>query len=293
MNIMIQSRVLQDVLLMNNNCIHQIEQQNDTNNLLGALHVLQCALRMLRNEAAEITKMERVSSVTNSSSPPSPSSFFHPYQPESSLQVGARLHLLLPRSSVASTSIQSEIFYVYDRPLLLQVTNTDSDDGMKDDKGIMSFTGATLLFNFAVVCHRYGRTQLGDNRATLLLHAARLYSVLIELLNDIIVTKVSSNEITETNDELPESNDDKAVCHTCSIVLLLTLTYSNLGLIYFELNRYAECHECMITLNELLLDQNEFYELLKFSYFDPLICEVKMNVKFWRLYVPSSVAVAA
>jgi hypothetical protein len=282
---MVQSKVLQDVLLMNNNCIHQMEQQNDTSNLLSALHVLQCALRMLRNEAAESSKID--TTTCDSLASASLSSSFHSYQPETSLQVGAHMRFALSKSTEQSTSTQSDVFFIYDRPLLLHVTHSESHDNINDDKDIMSFIGATLLFNFAVVCHRYGRTQDGNNRTTLLLHAAKLYTVLIELLNDIIVTKASTND-------LPESNDE-AVCHTCSIFLLLTITYSNLGLIYFDLDKYAECHECMVTLNELLLDQNEFYEIIpvRFNFFDPLINEVKMNVKFWKLYVPSSVAVAA
>jgi hypothetical protein len=165
----------------------------------------------------------------------------------------------------------------------------DDDDV---DLDTMNFVCATVLFNLALICHRYAMTQSAGARSDLLLNSRKLYNVLIELLTDIVTTNETSSTLAAANASLVESDDEE--CRTSDdILLLLTLTYHCLGHLYYEFGMCAESSECMMKLHYVFMTRNDIFESIRLSYFYNILDEIKLNIVFWKMYVPSPIAIAA
>ena len=293
--------LLRDVMVLNNDCLHDmLRMPNEPERLLNAFRILQHALRNGALVAEMDFKKQRVRGVqpeTNSSRPSSMGLSHRPESPPMTPQHGAMIpserHFFFP-SYTDEFDQSTSVYYSYDRPLLFHVTNTSSLECDSDDTDLdtMKFVCATVLFNLAVICHRYALTQSEGTRSDLLLNSRRLYNVLIELLNDIVTTYETSSTLAATNETLVES-DDEELRTTDEILLLLTLTHHCLGHLYHELGMFAESSECMMKLHYVFTNQSDIFESMRLSYFHDIIDEIKLNIVFWKMYVPSPIAIAA
>jgi hypothetical protein len=177
-------------------------------------------------------------------------------------------------------------------------THDDDDDDDDDDYiAITTLVGATILFNLAFMGHRYARTQRtgvkSDTTTTstaLLRKSCKLYHILIELLLADIGT--TTNE-TSQSVTLVECDDGDCRRTSEDIVLLLTLTYHCLGHLYYEMGMLTESRECLMKLQHLFMSQSDIYESIRWSSFSNIMNEIKLNIVFWKMYVPSPIAIAA
>lgn len=267
--------VLQKLICLNNESIRQV-QPDDVESQRTSLCLLQQALCVLRNEAC--TDSDTSSEVASSTDE---------YQLHLNMKPTVKLFTHeLPCHFEASSTFTSEPFYFYDSPFLLQTSSKSENCNLQlvcEEKAIR-LVSATLLFNFSLVCHRYGMSQAKVSSTSSLLTAMKLYKVLIGLLSGIIST---TDVEMEQNDEHPSHDDEHY------FVLLLSIAYNNLSLCYFDLQMYAECDMYMKKLNEWLVSHSFIFEGLWVSDYNKVVHEITMNVNYWKLSTPSAVAVAA
>lgn len=290
--------MLQQVMYVNNDCVHRVmNKTNGSDNLVYSFQALHHAVSVLRDEAV-VT--DSVSTMATSASPHMPSSdaafattSYQQLQHNSVLAATASLaptnllHLAcLTGCDPALVSVSENkcgTFYFCDRMILFQNPDTNIQDG---DDATMALISSTLLFNFAIICYRYGM-QHSDTKKTLLLQrASKIYSVVIELL---LHTMMTSSLATKTF----SIYNDGALHQVGNIELLLTLAYNNLGLTYYELCMHAEYNECMIRLNDVFGTQNGIFDLIRPTCFDDIIEEIKLNAIYWKSFAPSPIALAA
>ena len=294
--------ILRDVVILNNDCVQEMLQvPNEPERLLNAFRTLQHALRMLRNDASVAEMNVKVQRSTGSGIEESSSSSLHSasHSHRSEYILNSALLPSVQNFSFPSYSAEFEpnpstdVYYVYDRPLLFHQTYTRSHGNDYDDNDLdtMNFVCATVLFNLALICHRYAMTQSDHTRSDLLLNARKLYNVLIELLSEIVTAKTESS-LTQPMNTTFES-DDEEVEKAVDIILLLTLTYHCLGHLNFELGMIAESSDCMMKLHYVIVSQPDVFECIRSSHFDHIIDEIKLNIVFWKMYAPSPVAIAA
>jgi hypothetical protein len=285
-------RLLQQVMHVNNDCVHRVmNQPNGSDSLVYSFQALHHAVSVLRDEAV-VT--DSISTMGTSASPHMPSSVAafattsnQQLQHNSVLAATNLLHLAcLTGRDPALVSVsenKSGTFYFCDRMILFQNPDTKVQDG---DDVTMALISSTLLFNFAIICYRYGM-QHSDTKKTLLLQrASKIYTVVIELL---LHTMMTSSVATKTF----SIYNDGALHQVGNIELLLTLAYNNLGLTYYELCMYAEYNECMIRLNDVFGTQNGIFDLIRPTCFDDIIEEIKLNAIYWKSFAPSPIALAA
>lgn len=269
------SLVLQQLISLNNECIHQMKP-DDMESLRKVLFVFQQALSILRNKAHSRDTSARATNAAGDECPWK--------QSDTEMDGTHSLQLLTPVQYGSFEQVRPvvETYCVYETPFLLRINHvTDLCDAECEEEA-MNVISATLLFNFSVLCHQYGIKQAKLSASASLLTAAKLYKVLIGLLHGFINAAVVEGK----HNELEESYYDY-------FLLLLSIAYSNLGLLYFELQMYEECDMFMTKLSELLLKQSNVTEKCRISGFYEVILEVTMNVKVWMLCAPSPVAVAA
>lgn len=296
--------LLRDVMILNNDCLHDmLRVPNEPERLLNAFRILQHALRMLRNDVsvAEMDyKTQRVHGVPQEVRSSRPSSTARSHYPEQArhgaLEPSGRRFSFPSYNHYFESNPSNEVYYSYDRPLLFHLTNSstgslesDSDD---TDLDAMNFVCATVLFNLALICHRYAMTQSERARSDLLLNSRKLYNVLMDLLTDIVTTNETSSTLSVTNSSLVEIDDEERRT-TDEILLLLTLTYHCLGHLYYELGMLDESSECMMKLHYVFMSQSDIFESIQFRRFYNIIDEIKLNIVFWKMYVPSPIAIAA
>jgi hypothetical protein len=135
-------------------------------------------------------------------------------------------------------------------------------------------------------------TQDEPSRTALLYHHARkVYHLVIEMLFEKIESWMTIAS-TLMNSRTPET-DNTEYWNICNVVLLMTITYNNLGCLYFELGMVLSGCECMTKLSEFSYHHNNFYEVFQFGCFENVIEEVKLNLLFCKFHVPSHTAKAA
>jgi hypothetical protein len=283
-------KVLHNVVAMNNECV---EQLND-GNLLEGQFVLQRAVSVVRDAAAMFSFATPPDvPIAPLQTPPmtlrndaSPSSIQHQFGFKSR-------HWSL---SLSKQSSIDDTLAMHSSPLLLFLSDTTTIHGShesdslhmiadKDDSIVFTLFSAAILFNLALVCHRLGMVC---GRDASVIHASKLYMVIIELLND-------------SQTALPM--EDAAVMSTTrsnTHVFLMTLVLNNLGHAQYELCNYPGYHRCMITLRNLLSNTRMpdcVYDIgpsagSNDSMMVGILDEIRLNVLFWN-FSPPSVAHAA
>lgn len=302
--------LLRDVVILNNDCIQEmLHHPNEPERFIHAFRTLQDALRMLRNDASladmDVVKLRASGGIPDTESHSScrdalPCTHRSESLPRHSALIpsGQNLSLPSPNHNQFESNPSTDVYYLYDRPLLIYHTYHDVNDAYDDTAlDTMNFVCATLLFNLSLICHRYAMTQRDQSRSDLLHNARKLYNVLIELLIDIVTTNETTSSIATTTNTIVESNEEEEeeeeVAKGGDIILLLTLSYHCLGHLNFELGMFAESSECMMKLHSVFVSQCDFFESIWSIRFDAIIDEIKLNIVFWKMHVPSPVAIAA
>ena len=300
--------LLRDVMVLNNDCLQDMLRiPNEPERLINAFRILQHALRMLRNDAS-VAEMDfkaqqqrqrqegcRMQQQSNSSRPQSIALSHRPEMSQHGALVPCGQRFSFPSyTDEFEANPSTDVYYSYDRPLLFHLTDSSSRESDFDDNDLdtMNFVCATVLFNLALICHRYAMTQSEGARSNLLLNSRKLYTVLIDLLCDI----VGSNETSSTQQadmNIMAESDDEELRTSDDILLLLTLTYHCLGHLYYELGMFSESSECMMKLHYVFMSQNDVFDGIRLSYFYNIIDEIKLNIVFWKMHVPSPIAIAA
>jgi hypothetical protein len=293
-------RVLQQVMFVNNDSVHRVmNKPNDPDSLIHSFHALHHAVNTLRYGAViadSISRVETTPSVV-SEGMPSPISLLHctsnqqsqQYieQPATTMEATNHLQLTCPSGSDPTLKSvgenNSDTFYFCDRMILFENPDIKVNEG---DELTMALISSTLLFNFAVICNRYGMQHSDSKRTLLLQRASKVYYIVIEMLIHTIMT----SPVTTTS--FPNYHD--GVFHQVgSIELLLTLVYNNLGLTFYKLCMFAEYNESMVKLNNIVGNQNVIFDLIRPTCFADIIEEIKLNAIYWKSFVPSPIALAA
>lgn len=294
-------RVLQQVMFVNNDCVHRVmNKPNDPDSLIHSFHALHHAVNILRDGAViadSISRMETTPSFV-SGYMASPISLLHCTsnqqnqhyieQPATAMEATNHLQLACPSgSNTTLTSIgenNSDTFYLCDRMILFQNPDIKLNEG---DELTMVLISSTLLFNFAVICNRYGMQHSDSKRTLLLQRASKVYYIVIEMLIHTIMTS------PETTTSFPNYKNDGVFHQVGSIELLLTLVYNNLAMTYYKLCMFPEYNECMVKLNDIVGNQNVIFDLIRPTCFADIIEEIKLNAIYWKSFVPSPIALAA
>ena len=287
--------LLQQVMYVNNDCVNRVmNQPNDSDSLIYSFQALHHAVSVLRDEAVINDSLASMGSSASQCMPSSVADFHftsHPQVQQDSTQGAAtigltnQLHLATGRNPTL-TSVgenRSDTFYFCDHMIYFQNPESKINDG---DDVTMALISSTLLFNFAILCYRYGMKHSDSKKTLLLQRASKIYKVVIELL----VQTIKSSSVATTTFSIYNCG---AIYQVSNIELLLTLGYNNLGLTYYELCMYAEYNECMIRLNDVFGSQNGIFDLIRPTSFDDIIEEIKLNAIYWKSFVPSPIALAA
>jgi uncharacterized protein (DUF427 family) len=294
-------RVLQQVMFANNECAHRVlNKPHDSDSLIHSFHALHHAVNVLRDGAVIADSTSRMETTTSivSECMPSPISLLHctsnqqsqQHRGQPAIKMEATNYLQFDCPSGAgdptSTSVFEnciDTFYICDRMILFQNPYVKINEG---DELTMVLISSTLLFNFAVICNRYGMQHSDSKRMLLLQRASKVYYIVIEMLVHTIMTSPA------TTTACPNYND--GVFHQVgNIELLLTLVYNNLGLTYYQMSMYAEYNECMAKLNDVIGNQNVIFDLIRPNCFADIIEEIKLNAIYWKSFAPSPIALAA
>lgn len=288
--------LLRDVMILNNDCLQDMLRiPDEPERLINAFRILQHALRMLRNDAS-LAMMEFKSPHHRGPPPPPRGRRVSPVSPQHgyTLIPSERRFSFPSYTNEFESNPGTDVYYSYDRPLLFHFVETSSTTSSIEcnnydemDLDTMNFVCATVLFNLALICHRYAMTQSEGTRSDLLLNSRKLYRVLIDLLIDITTTNTASTT------PQPVTNDGSEVQATDDILLLLTLTYHCLGHLYYELGMLADSSECMMKLHHVFMSQRDCSESFRLRYFHNIIDEIKLNIVFWKMYAPAPIAIAA
>ena len=281
--------LLRQVMIVNNDCIHEIQLVPDEpERLIHAFHTLERALSMLRNESS-VADMDFSNEQECGNGGQDESSSPHiPDRPtQRNALIPSRQRCSFPHIDTHEYENSTyELFHLYDRPLLFHVP----DESGHDENYTLNFVSATVLFNLSLICHLYAMTASERSRSDLLPIARKLYLVLIELLGEVATkSEVSSPQVTNT---IVDSNGSQLSLANDNILLSI-LTYHCLGHLYLELGSLAESSECLMKIQDIFLSQNDCFESNRWSDFDDIIDEIKLNILFWKLYEPSPIAIAA
>jgi hypothetical protein len=289
-------KVLQDVLIMNNECVQQLNDDN----LLEGLHILQRAVAILREVAAIQTSFTSASTFGVPTQKESVNALTTTACNTTSVLIQERNGFPSRHLSVALSTQRAigEDSVTHNRPLLLYLaqsptavdTNSNISQGTVNfndhgpDSAVFTLLSATIIFNLALICHRFGMIFGQD---TSLSRATKLYMVVIEMINERPMLSSTMDDANSTN------RDGKGTA-----ALVLTLAFNNLGQVQYELCNYPGYHRCMMILRNLFMNHRKTFDVVlnRFAEDDPtdvsMMEAVRMNLLFWQFLSPS-VAYAA
>jgi hypothetical protein len=235
------------VIALNNCCLKQLNYSN----LSEGLYVLQNALSVIR-QVVDMTSTNEAKNPTNTPSEED----VNPTDQRTSISV---VRIMFLEESCASSSSSSTLFQdkfhhdisnemsmlpivSYQRPIqifvdLCEQCTDDTEDMMRDDVEFFSANDlhvicATIIFNMALICHKLAYINR-SNQTYYLMDVAKLYKILLE-----IVDRIDVNDISYATD--------------APTAALTIVTYNNYAQICYELGYPVQYHFSMKMVQSMM-----------------------------------------
>jgi hypothetical protein len=253
------------VLIMNNQCVQHLTDES----LLEGLYTLQRAVGTLRDAVTPPASTNRAAGADESSLPQSSLEMPTKVIPSCDFEkvwIQRQFGFQFRHNALSDSTTDFENSTICDRPLLLYLSETPfatgkdqanslamvhpnvrSGDGDEDSNfTVITLFSAVILFNLALVCHRWGMIY---GRDTFLIRTSHLYMVIHGLLSDQVSSSLRCMDDTNGTNKRSDS------------VLLLSLVINNLGQIQYELCNYPGYDQCMTMLNNLAWNHSGGYNV--------------------------------